>query len=81
MIHSVRLICVLDTNVIYLIEIRDLLFWFAHYDLYTPERRELMFDEWVDVMKIKGASEEEISKRMARANFVFPDAIVSNFLG
>ncbi|KPM30968.1 Hypothetical protein I595_2947 [Croceitalea dokdonensis DOKDO 023] len=33
MIHSVRFICVLDTNVIYPIEIRDLLFWFAYYDL------------------------------------------------
>lgn len=35
MIHSVKFTCVLDTNVIYPIEIRDLLFWFAHYELYT----------------------------------------------
>ena len=32
MIHSVRFTCVLDTNVIYPIEIRDILLWFAHYD-------------------------------------------------
>lgn len=32
MIHSVRFTCILDTNVIYPMEIRDLLFWFAHYD-------------------------------------------------
>ena len=30
MIHSVRFTCVLDTNVIYPIDIRDLLFWFAN---------------------------------------------------
>jgi len=29
MIHSVKFTCVLDTNIIYPIEIRDLLFWFA----------------------------------------------------
>ncbi len=29
MIHSIHFTCVLDTNVIYPIEIRDLLFWFA----------------------------------------------------
>jgi len=38
MIHSVRFIAVLDTNVIYPIIIRDVLFWFAHYDLYTPKK-------------------------------------------
>jgi hypothetical protein len=37
MIHSVRFTCVLDTNVIYPLWIRDLLLWFAHYDLYTPK--------------------------------------------
>lgn len=37
MIHSVRFIAVLDTNVIYPVVIRDLLFWFAHYELYTPK--------------------------------------------
>ncbi len=81
MIHSVRFICVLDTNVIYPIEIRDLLFWFAHYDLYTPKWSEHIFDEWADVMKRKGVSEEEISKRMTRANFAFPDALVPNYSG
>jgi hypothetical protein len=37
MIHSIRFTCVLDTNVIYPIDIRDLLFWFASYDLFTPK--------------------------------------------
>jgi hypothetical protein len=35
MIHSVRFTAVLDANVVYPVIIRDLLFWFAHYDLYT----------------------------------------------
>jgi len=37
MIYSVRYTCVLDTNVIYPIEIRDILFWFAFYELFTPK--------------------------------------------
>ena len=49
MIHSVQFTCVLDTNVIYPIDIRDLLFWFAHYELYTPKWSDHIFDEWKDV--------------------------------
>lgn len=81
MIHSVRFICVLDTNVIYPIEIRDLLFWFANYDLYTPKWSEHIFDEWADVMRRKEVSEEEIAKRISKANAAFPDAFVSNYSG
>lgn len=79
MIHSVRFICVLDTNVIYPIEIRDLLFWFAHYELYTPKWSHHIFDEWEKVMKEKGVDNEEIKKRTNRANLAFPDALVSNY--
>lgn len=39
MIHSVKFIGVLDTNVIYPIEIRDLLFWFAHYQVLDALRK------------------------------------------
>lgn len=81
MIHSVRFICVLDTNVIYPIEIRDLLFWFAHYDLYTPKWSDHIFDEWRDVMKRKGVSETEANKRIEKANLAFPDALVTNYGG
>ena len=81
MIHSVRFICVLDTNVIYPIDIRDLLFWFAHYDLYTPKWSEHIFEEWEDVMKRKGVSNEEAKKRITRANLAFPDALVKNYSG
>ena len=81
MIHSVRFKCVLDTNVIYPIEIRDLLFWFAYYDLFTPKWSEHIFDEWKDVMARKDVSEEEANKRAKRANDAFPDALVNNYSG
>lgn len=79
MIHSVKFICVLDTNVIYPIEIRDLLFWFAHYELYTPKWSKHIFDEWIDVMRRKGLPEMEINKRVEKANRAFPDAMVKNY--
>jgi len=81
MIHSVRFKCVLDTNVIYPIEIRDLLFWFAYYDMFTPKWSEHIFDEWKDVMTRKGVSIEEATKRTERANTAFPDALVKNYSG
>ncbi len=69
----------LDTNVIYPIEIRDLLFWFAHYDLFTPKWSTHIFDEWEDVMQRKGASKEVIEKRKKVVNLAFPDALVTNY--
>lgn len=54
MIHSVRFIAVLDTNVIYPVITRDLLFWFAYYDMYTPKWCKHIFDEWASVMQRKG---------------------------
>lgn len=62
MIHSVRCTAVLDTNVIYPVIIRDILFWFAYYDLNTPKWSEHIFDEWKRVMKENGVSEEEADK-------------------
>ncbi len=56
MIHSVRFTAVLDTNVIYPVIIRDLLFWFAHYDMYTPKWSRHIFDEWKSMMERKGVS-------------------------
>lgn len=71
--------CVLDTNVIYPIEIRDLLFWFAYDDLYIPKWSKHIFDEWKDVMRRKKIGEEEIKKRIRWANQAFPDAMVENY--
>jgi len=79
MIHSVRFTAVLDTNVIYPIEIRDLLFWFAHFDLFTVKWSQHIFDEWESVMERKNISQIEISKRTSIANLAFPDALVTNY--
>lgn len=79
MIHSIKFTCVLDTNVIYPIEVRDLLFWFAHFELYTPKWSAHIFNEWKDIMARKGLPEEEILKRIDRANQAFPDALVNNY--
>lgn len=81
MIHSVRFTVVLDTNVIYPVLSRDILFWFAYYDLYTPKWSRNVFEEWKEVMVRKGVSEEEAIKRIERANKAFPDALVLNYEG
>lgn len=81
MIHSVRFTVVLDTNVVYPVIIRDILFWFAYYELYTPKWSEHIFDEWKRVMIGKGVSEAEAEKRIAKANEAFPDAEVRNYKG
>lgn len=81
MIHSVRFTVLLDTNVIYPVIIRDLLFWYAHYDLYTPKWSIHIFDEWKEVMIRKGVSLEEASKRIDKAQKAFPDALVKNYEG
>lgn len=79
MIHSIRYTCVLDTNVIYPIEIRDLLFWFAHYDLFTPKWSQNIFSEWERVMLRKDVSQAEATKRINKSNEAFPDALVINY--
>jgi len=79
MIHSVKFTVVLDTNVIYPVIIRDILFWFAHYDLYTPKWSKHIFDEWYDVMLRKGVDAIEANKRIKRAEKAFPNALVNNY--
>jgi len=79
MLHSTRFTCVLDTNVIIPIEVRDLLFWFAFDELYTPKWSKHIFSEWEDVMKRHQISQEEIDKRIGWANQAFPDAMVQNY--
>lgn len=79
MIHSVRFKAVLDTNIIFPVILRDLMFWFAHHDLYTPKWSGNIFDEWKRVMTRKGVSEIEALKRVEKANIAFPDALVRNY--
>lgn len=79
MIHSIQFTCVLDTNVIYPIDVRDLLFWFAHHELYTPKWSKHIFDEWKNVMLKKEVPEDEAEKRIHKAQLAFPDALVQNY--
>jgi hypothetical protein len=79
MIHSVKFKCALDTNVIYPLWIRDLLMWFAYYELYTPKWSRNLFEEWVSVMQRKGIDKSEALKRANKMNLAFPDALVQNY--
>lgn len=72
MIHSVRFIAVLDTNVIYPIITRDILFWFAHYELYTPKWSQNIFNEWETVMIRNGVDPTEARRRIQIAQKPFP---------
>ena len=79
MIHSIHFTCVLDTNVICPVEVRDILFWFAHYDLYTPKWSAHIWDEWRRVMLRNGVEEAEADKRIGWAERAFPDAMVRHY--
>lgn len=79
MIHSARFTCVLDTCVIYPIDIRDLLLWFAHFDLYRPKWSQTIFDELHSVMVKKGMPEEKARMQIGRINKAFPEALVNNY--
>ena len=81
MIHSARFTAVLDTNVIYPVIIRDLLLWFAHYDLYTPKWSRHIVDEWKDVLERKDVAADIAALRVEKINLAFPDALVHNYEG
>lgn len=79
MIHSIRFTCVLDTCVIYPVDIRDILLWFAHFELYTPKWSQTIFDELKRIMITKGMPPEKASHQIERINSAFPDAMVKNY--
>lgn len=55
------------------------MFWFAHFELFTPKWSKHIFDEWEEVMARKGISEQEAKRRSNIANQAFPDALVTNY--
>lgn len=81
MIHSVRFTAVLDTNVLYPVIIRDILFWFAYYDMFTPAWSKHIFKEWEEVIRRKdpNMADEDIFKQVTKANLAFPFAEVKNY--
>ncbi|TAE17818.1 MAG: PIN domain-containing protein [Bacteroidetes bacterium] len=72
-------VAVLDTNVIFPIVIRDILFWFAHFDIYKPKWTADIFNEWKRVMLQKGVDIKAAEKRMKMAETAFPFARVDNY--
>lgn len=79
MIHSARFTCVLDTCVIYPIDIPDVLLWFAHFELFRPKWSQTIFEELHKVMIGKGMPFEKAEKQIERINTAFPDAMVNNY--
>lgn len=79
MIHSRRFTCVLDTNVLHPVTIRNLIFWLAHYDLFTIQWSKHIFDEWIGVMKRFEIDDKTINSRIAAAERAFPFAMVENY--
>lgn len=79
MIHSTRFTCVLDTCVMYPVDIRDLLLWFAFFELYRPKWSQTIFDELREAMTKKGMPDDVAKKQIERINKAFPDAMVNNY--
>ena len=68
MIHSVQFTAILDTNVMFPVITRDILLWFAHYDLYTPKWSKHIFDEWRDVMSVSYTHLDVYKRQIDRGN-------------
>jgi len=79
MIHSVRFTCFLDTNVIYPVDVRDILLWFAHHELYTPKWSGHILRELSSVMKSRGIEESRIQDQINTITKAFPDALVVGY--
>ncbi len=72
MIHSSRFTCVLDTCVLYPVDIRDLLLWFAYFELYTPKWSYNIFRELKKVMVQKGMTIEQAERQIKKNKRCFP---------
>ncbi len=79
MIHSNRFSVVLDTNVLFPFEVRDVLFWFAVYEFYTPRWSSDIMDELRRNLPKAGLSEEKVERLIQRTTSVFPDAWVEGY--
>ena len=73
------LVVFLDTNIIYPLIIRDILFWLAYHDVFVPKWSVHVFDEWRRVMSRKGIGKDIVDKRIDAANLAFPGALVKDY--
>lgn len=72
-------VCIIDTNVLYPLWVRDVLFWFAYYDLLRLAWTDDILKEWGKVMRRKGLSEDLISNRIKKVNNAFPEAKIEDY--
>ncbi len=81
MIHSVRFKAVLDTNVLFPMVQRDILLWFAYFDLYTPVWSMHILAEFEKVVREKypNLTESQIRKIVDLPGKAFPFASVRNY--
>ena len=73
------LVVFLDTNVIFPLIIRDILFWLAYHNVFVPKWSVHVFDEWRRVMSRKGIGKDIVDKRIDTANLAFPGALVKDY--
>jgi predicted nucleic acid-binding protein len=71
--------CVVDANALYPIVVRDLLFWFAYYDLCSLHWSDDILQEWKKIFLSKGKSEKQIDKSISLMNNSFEFASISNY--
>jgi hypothetical protein len=76
MISSVHFTAVLDTNVLYPFYVRDILLWYAHYDLFAPKLSNHIMSEWDNVMARKGIDKNIRESRIKSVKDAFPFAFV-----
>jgi len=79
MIHSNRFTVVLDTNVLFPFEVRDVLLWFAVYELYTPKWSRDIMRELSSALLRHGLQEEKVRRLIKKTTAVFPDAMVEGY--
>jgi len=72
-------ICIIDTNVLHPLWVRDILFWFAYYDLLRLAWTDDILKEWVEVMRRKRLSEDLIINRIKKVNKAFPEAKIEDY--
>jgi len=77
MIHSAKFKALLDTNVIFPVFVRDLLFWFAFYDLILQNGVMIFLRNGKMWWCARGVAEEEANNRIKKGRLSIPWCLVS----
>lgn len=79
MVRSSKFTCVLDTNVLFPLHIRDYLFYLADAELYNPHWSQHIFAEWENLMIRKRFSKDKIKRALSIPDRIFPFAKVYKY--